>query len=236
MQVYEQYGGSGSEEDMDASSVLRIQSLELALERAIENISMLQDNLGYVIRVKEELEGQLAVKEQREQALLKEFNARLGDQERQLESAVLREEELLALLEDAKGSLEQSEVVRRQREDEARRMERIVEDQKSTLHSLEEELLAVRYSNDLSCQSISTDNMRVQELERDNDQLRFELQKARGQCEREGARARKSEREAEQFKSWLAATVGLKRVVEGCESMLMEQISLRLSNCASHGH
>ncbi len=34
------------------SPVIRIQTLELALSRAIEDISLLQNNLAYVIRIK----------------------------------------------------------------------------------------------------------------------------------------------------------------------------------------
>jgi hypothetical protein len=43
----------------------------MALERAIEDISLLHKNLGFVIEVKEELEGELKVRERREEALLK---------------------------------------------------------------------------------------------------------------------------------------------------------------------
>jgi hypothetical protein len=59
---------------------------------------------------------------------------------------------------------------------------------------LEEELLALKYSADISYQSISQDNLKLQELERENEQIRFELQKVRNQMEREGVKARKWEK------------------------------------------
>jgi len=94
--------------------------------------------------------------------------------------------------------------------------------------------LALRYSADISYQSISQDNLRFQELERENEQLRFELQKLRNQMEREAARSRKWEKEAESFKSWLGSVLGVRKVVEGCEGLLMEEISNRLQNGSKH--
>lgn len=44
-------------------------------------------------------------------------------------------------------------------------MTRIIENQKNTIHSLEEELLPIRYEADLSSQNLTLNNMRVQELE-----------------------------------------------------------------------
>lgn len=49
---------------------------------------------------------------------------------------------------------------------------------------LEEQLLAAKYSSDLSYQSISFDNTKIQELERENDSLRFELGKLKAAAER----------------------------------------------------
>ena len=53
------------------SSVLRIQGLEMALERAIEDIGLLQKNLAYVIDLKEELSAELRVREKREESLMR---------------------------------------------------------------------------------------------------------------------------------------------------------------------
>ena len=55
------------------SSVLRIQGLEMALKRAIEDIGLLQKNLAYVIDLKEELSAELRVREKREDSLMREF-------------------------------------------------------------------------------------------------------------------------------------------------------------------
>ena len=63
-------------------------------------------------------------------------------------------------------------------------MERILEDQKSTIQTLEEDLLAVKYNADLSYQNITQDNLKLQELERENDQLRYESQKTKNQYDR----------------------------------------------------
>lgn len=49
-----------------------------------------------------------------------------------------------------------------QREEEKRRFERIIEDQRATIQVLEEQLLAAKYSSDLSYQSISFDNTKIQ--------------------------------------------------------------------------
>lgn len=56
MQLYNtKFEDDYNEKAIMESSVLRIQGLEIALERAIEDISLLQKNLAYVIDVKEEL-------------------------------------------------------------------------------------------------------------------------------------------------------------------------------------
>ena len=57
MKVYSDYEGNGIVEDelVNVSSVLRIQNLEIALEKAIGEISLLQENLSFVIKIKEEL-------------------------------------------------------------------------------------------------------------------------------------------------------------------------------------
>jgi hypothetical protein len=72
MQVYKtKYDEEFSDRAAMESSVLRIQGLEMALERAIEDISLLQKNLAYVIALKEELEAEVKVREKREEALIK---------------------------------------------------------------------------------------------------------------------------------------------------------------------
>jgi hypothetical protein len=71
-------------------------------------------------------------------------------------------------------------------------------------------------------------------LEKLNEVLRFEAQKGKGLLEKEMARNKKLEREVEQFKSWLAGVVGVRKVVEGCETVLMEEIATRLQNCAKY--
>lgn len=63
------------------SSVLRIQGLEIALERAIEDISLLQKNLAYVIDLKEELSAEIKVREKREESLMREFQKELSKRE-----------------------------------------------------------------------------------------------------------------------------------------------------------
>jgi hypothetical protein len=78
-----------------------------------------------------------------------------------------------------------------QREEEKRRFERIIEDQRSTIQVLEEQLLAAKYNSDLSYQSISFDNVKIQELEKEADSVRFELGKAKSCLERETSKCRK---------------------------------------------
>ena len=96
------------------------------MEKAVSDITLLQDNLAYVIRVKEELEADLTVRERREQVIIQQFEKELHKKERELEGGQEREEEMISLLKDTKDSLECEEISRRQREDEVRRMERII--------------------------------------------------------------------------------------------------------------
>jgi hypothetical protein len=98
------------------------------------------------------------------------------------------------------------------------------------MQALEEQLLAAKYSSDLSYQSISFDNIKIQEIEKDNDLLRFELAKARTATEKENNRVKKLEKEVETFKTWLGGVLGVKKVVEGCEGVLMQEIEARLGN------
>ena len=71
-------------------------------------------------------------------------------------------EEKAELLTDTQESLNAREANAMQREEEKRRLERIIQDQRSTLQALEEQLLAAKYSSDLSYQSINFDNIKIQ--------------------------------------------------------------------------
>jgi hypothetical protein len=101
------------------------------------------------------------------------------------------------------------------------------------MQALEEQLLAAKYSSDLSYQSISFDNIKIQELEKESDVLRYELAKARNALEKESLRVRKLEREVEAFKAWLGGVLGVRKVVEGCEGVLMQEIESRLGTTTS---
>ena len=67
------------------SSVLRIQGLEMALKRAIEDIGLLQKNLAYVIDLKEELSAELRVREKREDSLMRECQKELAKRGSEIE-------------------------------------------------------------------------------------------------------------------------------------------------------
>ena len=79
---------------------------------------------------------------------------------------------MASILEDVKMARQSEECSRRQREDEVRRLERIINDQKATNQALEEQLLTAKYSADLSFQNMTQDNTRVNELEAENDAIR----------------------------------------------------------------
>lgn len=48
--------------------------------------------------------------------------------------------------------------------------------------------------------------------------------------EKSAIKNQKLEKELEKFKSWLGGAVGMRKVVDGCERVLMEEISNRLNN------
>lgn len=84
------------------SSVLRIQGLEIALERAIEDISLLQKNLAYVIDLKEELSAEIKVREKREESLMREFQKELSKRDSEIEMLKGEREDIAELLSDTK--------------------------------------------------------------------------------------------------------------------------------------
>lgn len=98
----------------------------MALERAIEDISLLQKNLGFVIELKEELECELKVKERREEAIMKEYQRELAKRDAEIDSLKSERQEIAELLADTQESLNAREASALQREEEKRRLERIV--------------------------------------------------------------------------------------------------------------
>ncbi len=58
----------------------------MALEKAVQDISLLQTNLSYVIRANEELQTELAVREKREQVRMKEMEKELSKRDREVDS------------------------------------------------------------------------------------------------------------------------------------------------------
>jgi hypothetical protein len=52
--------------------------------------------------------------------------------------------------------------------------------------------------------------------------------------DKEITKNKKLEKEVSNFKSWLASVVGVRKVVEGCETVLMEEIASRLTSCAKY--
>lgn len=113
------------------------------------------------------------MREKREDTLLREYQRELAKKDAEIDELKSDRQEIAELLTDAQEGLNAREASALQREEEKRRLERIIEDQRSTVHALEEQLLAAKYSSDLSYQSISFDNVKIQEMERENDLLRF---------------------------------------------------------------
>lgn len=82
--------------------MLRIQGLEMALERAIEDISLLQKNLAFVIDLKEELSADVKARERREEALMREFQKELARRDSEIEMLRSEREDIAELLSDTK--------------------------------------------------------------------------------------------------------------------------------------
>lgn len=77
----------------------------MALEKAVQDISLLQANLSYVIRVNEELQTELAVRERREQMRMKEMEKEVCKRDREVNSLRSSQQELASLLEETKQNL-----------------------------------------------------------------------------------------------------------------------------------
>jgi transcriptional regulator of NAD metabolism len=58
----------------------------MALEKAVQDISLLQANLSYVIKANDELRTELAVREKREQVRMKEMEKELSKRDREMDS------------------------------------------------------------------------------------------------------------------------------------------------------
>ncbi len=56
-------------------------------------------------------------------------------------------------------------------------------------------MAAYRYASEISYVNVTQDNLRMQELENENDGLRYELQRLKGQLEKEQGKAKRLERE-----------------------------------------
>lgn len=56
-------------------------------------------------------------------------------------------------------------------------------------------MAAYRYASEISYANVTQDNLRMQELENENDGLRYELQRLKGQLEKEQGKAKRLERE-----------------------------------------
>jgi transcriptional regulator of NAD metabolism len=58
----------------------------MALEKAVQDISLLQANLSYVIKANDELRTELAVRDKREQVRMKEMEKELSKRDREVDS------------------------------------------------------------------------------------------------------------------------------------------------------
>jgi hypothetical protein len=61
-------------------------------------------------------------------------------------------------------------------------------------------------------------------MEKENDIIRYELTKAKSTLEKETTRVKKLEKDMDGFKAWLGGVLGVRKVVDGCETILMQQI------------
>lgn len=72
--------------------------------------------------------------------------------------------------------------------------------------------------------------MAISELERELSETQYELKRSEQQLDLEKQRVHKLERENNEFKKWMATLVGLNKIVDGSEKIVMKEISNRLSN------
>lgn len=61
-------------------------------------------------------------------------------------------------------------------------------------------------------------------------ETQYELKRSEQQLDLEKQRVHKLERENNEFKKWMATLVGLNKIVDGSEKIVMKEISNRLSN------
>lgn len=64
--------------------------------------------------------------------------------------------------------------------------------------------------------------------------MSHKLQKMKIQLEKEITKSRKSDKQVDMFRNWLGGLLGVRKVVDGCEQMMMSEISNRLANCPRH--
>lgn len=102
-------------------------------------------------------------------------------------------------------------------------------EQKTTISSLEDELLASKY-NEVSIQSNQSCFMQIEEMDKKIEQLEYQNKRLLATVEKENKKSVNLEKENMEFKEWLAEMVGVRKVVAGCERVLMEQIGKKLKD------
>ena len=66
------------------------------------------------------------------------------------------------------------------------------------------------------------DNELAKKLQVDLEKVKAEEQKATSQWKKEVVQRKKLQKEVDEFKKWLGGLCGMKKVVEGCQSVLMD--------------
>ena len=68
----------------------------------------------------------------------------------------------------------------------------------------------------------------ISELEKENTDLQIAIKKLEQQNEKYEAKSSKFEKEVGEYKKWMASLLGMQRIVEGSEKIIMKEISQRI--------
>lgn len=159
-------------------------------------------------------------------------NSEIAKREHEVEMMKQENYHIADLLEDAKKSLIGTEQELVDCREEIERKERIIREQKKAYEELENNFM----NQSVSCLNIGdtssfcgrADFQYISELEKENTDLQIAIKKLEQQNEKYEAKSSKFEKEVGEYKKWMASLLGMQRIVEGSEKIIMKEISQRI--------
>jgi hypothetical protein len=70
--------------------------------------------------------------------------------------------------------------------------------------------------------------LQIEELEKQLEEMKYQHKRSVTIAEKESKKAIQLEKENTEFKNWLGEMVGVRKVVSGCEKILMNEIAKKL--------